>query len=55
MSTKKVVRWIEHLTDAQLVELAHRLSRTLTEVHDIDPARIREVLMTFAQQMPGGA
>lgn len=51
----KVVRWMQHLSEAQLVELAARLSRCLTEVHDIDPERIRQTLITFAEHLPPDA
>lgn len=52
MRAGKVVRWIAHLSDGQVVELAWRISRGLTETTDIDPARLRAVLTTFAEEMP---
>jgi len=47
-----VVRWIQHLTDAQCVELARRLCRALVETSDIEPERIREVLIAFVEHQP---
>ncbi len=52
MRPGKVVRWVQHLTDAQIVELTRRLSRALLEGHDIDPDRIREVLVGFIEHQP---
>lgn len=49
MRTGKVVRWVWHLTDPQVVELSRRLARAMLEGHDIDPARIREVLVGFIE------
>lgn len=48
----KVVRWMQHLTDPQIVELTARLSRTLQETADIEPERLRQTLITFAEHLP---
>lgn len=47
-----VVRWVEHLTDTQVVELTHRLWRASQDSPDIEPERLRDVLIRFAQEMP---
>lgn len=52
MRTGKIVRYYEHLTDSQLVELARRVSLALVGTHDIDPERIRGALISFAEGMP---
>ena len=52
MRTGKVVRWVQHLTDAQVVELSRRLCRAMLEEHDINPARIRAVLVGFIEHQP---
>lgn len=48
----KVVRWAEGLKDAQVVELAARLSRTLAQTIDIDPTRLRQAIVTFVRGEP---
>lgn len=46
---KKVVRWAENLADSQAIELAAQLSRTLAKTVDIDPAALRQTLVTFVR------
>lgn len=52
MRTGKVVRWVQHLTDPQVVELTRRLSRAMLEGHDINPGRLRAVLVGFIEHQP---
>lgn len=48
----KVVRWVQHLTEPQLVELAGRLCRAMQETVDIEPERIRAALINFTEHQP---
>lgn len=52
MRAGKIVRWIAHLSDGQVVELAWRLCRGLADPTDISPERLRAILTTFAEEMP---
>jgi len=50
----KIVRYYAQLTPAQLVELARRVCLAQFETVDIDPERIRAVLIGFARRHPVG-
>lgn len=45
----KVARWILRLDDARIVELTTQLFRAAHRTVDVDPRRLRQVLLAFAE------
>lgn len=47
-----ILTWLRRLTDGQMVELARRVSRALTQSHDIDVPQLRAALEDFVRNLP---
>lgn len=48
----KVARWIQRLSDPQVVELMRRLFAVARTSPDIDPKALKQVLLHFADELP---
>lgn len=51
-TVSKLVRWVEHLTDGQVVLLAVAMSRALGENGDVEPEQLRGILTRFITNVP---